>query len=172
MSQINSKNTKYELANALIELTKEHEFKDISISSVAFKANMHRNTVYYHFTDMRDLCFFTIHNELVKSLDSHDSTTDALIFFFSRFKPLLDFTRREVGVDSFLSRMRIELLPAVEPLIAGEYINSDEKKRAGVDMFVEQLLVAYLLQDRPGNMIRIIFENIMPEFLAHDFLRS
>ena len=53
MSDINSKNTKYELANALTELTGEGNFRKINISSVAFRANMHRNTVYYHFSDMR-----------------------------------------------------------------------------------------------------------------------
>jgi len=170
MSQINSKNTKYELANALIQLTKESDFRDISISSVAFKANMHRNTVYYHFNDMRELCFFTIHDMMDKSLHEQESVKEALVYFFSRYKRLLDFTKQEVGVDSFLSRMRIELLPALEPLVNSEYINSDEKKRAGVDIFTEQLLVAYLLHERPGNMIRIIFDNIMPEFLSHDFL--
>jgi len=172
MSQINSKNTKYELANALIELTKEGKPDNISISSVAFRANMHRNTVYYHFNDMRDLCFWTIHNELKNALASQENARDAMVFFFTRFKALLDYTKTEVGVDSFLSRMRIELLPILEPLVQSEFIDNEEKKLSAVEIFTEQVLVAYLLQAKPANMIKIIFDDVMPSLLHHDFLFS
>jgi len=170
MSQINSKNTKYELANALIELTKEGKPENISISSVAFRANMHRNTVYYHFNDMRDLCFWSIHNELKNAVVSPENARDGLAYFFTRFKPLLDYTKSEVGVDSFLSRMRIELLPILEPLVHSDFIDSEEKKLSAVEIFTQQILVAYLLQAKPANMIKLVFDDVMPSLLDHDFL--
>lgn len=172
MSNINSKNTKYELAEALIELTKDCDVKDISICSVAFKANMHRNTIYYHFNDMRDLCLWTIHNELTKCVHGPEyfEVRDGIALFFSRFKPLLDFTKKEIGLDSFLDRMRLELLPLLEPLTYGEKINSEEAKKISVDIFIEQILVAYLIHEKPVDMINLIFNSVMPELLRHDLV--
>lgn len=157
MSQINSKNTKPELAAALLELTGQEEFKDISVSSVAFRANMHRNTVYYHFNDMRDLCLWSVHHYLTGSIDTQNYQTlrDSMAVFFTKYHRLLDFTKNEIGVDSFLERMRLELLGYIEPYTTG---SSEEEKKTNTDFFIEQMLVASLLHKNPENLIKRIFD--------------
>lgn len=157
MSQINSKNTKPELAAALLALTREEEFGDISVSSVAFKANMHRNTVYYHFNDMRDLCLWSVHYYMTGAIDNSNYQTlrDSTASFFSRYRRLLEFTKREIGVDSYLDRMRLELLGYIEPHTTG---NSEEEKKTNTDFFIEQILVASLLHNNPENIIKKIFD--------------
>lgn len=158
MSQINSKNTKPELAAALIALTKEEAFDNISVSSVAFRANMHRNTVYYHFNDMRDLCLWSVHHYLTAEInnESYQSLRDSMAGFFTKYRTLLEFTRKEIGVDSFLDRMRLELLGYIEPLTSGF---SEEEKKLNTDFFIEQILVASLLHRNPENLIKKIFDN-------------
>lgn len=173
MSNIDSKNTKYGLAAALIELTKSSDrMSSINISAVAFEANMHRNTVYYHFRDMRELCLWTIHNELTKLVGNRDyfEVRDGIATFFARFRPLLSFTKHELGTEEYLKCMRLEILPLVEPLTVGPAITSEEAKKLAVDTFVEQIIVASVVHEHPENMIRLIFTSIMPEVLRRDLI--
>ncbi len=173
MSNINSKNTKYDIAAALIDLTKNAErATQINISSVAFAANMHRNTIYYHFRDMRELCLWTIHNELSKAVGDRGyyEVQDGIANFFTRFKPLLNFTKHELGTEDFLHQMRLEILPLVEPFTNGPAISSEESKKIAVDTFVEQIIVASVIHDRPEKMIKLIFSSIMPEILRRELL--
>lgn len=171
MSNIDSKNTKYEIAAALIELTANTDrMSSINISSVAFQANMHRNTIYYHFRDMRELCLWTIHNELIRLIGNRGyfEVRDGVAAFFTKFKPLLAFTRHELGTEEYLRQIRMEILPLVEPLTEGPAINSEEAKKIAVDTFVEQIIVASVIHDRPEKMIRLVFTSIMPEILRRE----
>ncbi len=173
MSNIDSKNTKFGLSAALIELTRNADrMSSINISAVAFEANMHRNTVYYHFRDMRELCLWTIHDKLMKLIGNRDyfEVRDGMATFFSRFRPLLLFTRHELGTEEYLKSMRLEILPLVEPLTAGPAITSEEAKKVAVDTFVEQIIVASVVHEHPEKMIRLIFTSIMPEVLRHDLI--
>ncbi|MDO4939724.1 MAG: hypothetical protein Q4E54_07180 [Lachnospiraceae bacterium] len=173
MSNINSKNTKYDIAAALIDLTRNSDRPtQINISSVAFAANMHRNTIYYHFRDMRELCLWTIHQELSKAVGSREyfEVRDGIAGFFTRYKHLLDFTRHELGTEDFLNQMRIEILPLVEPFTEGPAINSEEAKKIAVDTFVEQIIVAYVIHKKPEKMIRLIFTSVMPEILRRELI--
>lgn len=173
MSNIDSKNTKYEIAAALIELTREaKKAYEINISSVAFKANMHRNTIYYHFRDMKELLIWTIRYELNRSMSSREyfDVRDGMADFFTKMRPLLIFAKQEFGIEEYLQRMRLEILPLVEPLTEGPAINSEEAKKIAVDTFVEQIIVASLIHEKPANMIKLIFTSIMPEVLRRQLI--
>ena len=173
MSNINSKNTKRDISAAFIDLTKSAErMTEINISSVAFAANMHRNTIYYHFRDMRDLCLWTIHSELTGLAGTGDyfEVKDAVATFFTRFRPLLAFAKHELGTEEYLRQMRLEILPLVEPFTAGSAINSEEAKKIAVDTFVELIIVASTIHERPDKMIHLIFSSIMPEILRRDLV--
>ena len=173
MSNIDSKNTKHEIAAALIELTREaRSANEINISSVAFKANMHRNTIYYHFRDMKELLLWTIHNEMDRAIASKEyfDVRDGMAVFFTKNRPLLTFAKQAMGIEEYLRNMRLEILPLVEPLTEGSAINSEEAKKIAVDTFVEQIIVASLIHEKPADMIRLIFTSIMPEVLRRPLL--
>lgn len=173
MSNIDSKNTKYAIAAALVELTANTDrMSSINISSVAFEANMHRNTIYYHFRDMGELCLWTIRNELTGLIGNRGyfEVRDGMAAFFTKFKPLLTFTKHELGTEEYFRRLRLEILPLVEPLTEGPAINSEEAKKIAVDTFVEQIIVASAVHDRPEHMIRLIFTSIMPEILRRELV--
>ena len=173
MSNIDSKNTKHEIAAALIELTREaRSANEINISSVAFKANMHRNTIYYHFRDMKELLLWTVHYELNKAMAGKEyfDVRDGMAVFFTRMRPLLLFAKQEMGTEEYLRSLRLEILPLVEPLTEGSAINSEEAKKIAVDTFVEQIIVASLIHEKPSNMINLIFTSIMPEVLRRQLI--
>ena len=173
MSNINSKNTKSDISAALINLTRSTgRLTSINISSVAFEANMHRNTIYYHFRDMQELCIWTIHNELGKQLSGtgYTEVRDGIASFFVRFRPLLAFARHELGTEAYLRQLRLEILPLVEPLTEGPGIISEETKKLAVDTFTEQIIVATVVHDHPEKMIRLIFNAVMPEILRGQLL--
>ena len=173
MSNIDSKNTKYEISEALIGLIREaRNYSEINISSVAFKANMHRNTIYYHFRDMKELLLWTVHYELNKAMTSREyfDVRDGMAVFFTRMRPLLLFAKQEMGTEEYLRNLRFEILPLVEPLTEGPAINSEEAKKIAVDTFVEQIVVASLIHEKPADMIRLIFTSIMPEVLRRPLI--
>ena len=110
-----SENTEKLLADALLELTKTLPFHKISVSNVAYKANVHRNTFYYHFKDLRELVLWTIHRDFSEVPDDFSSF---LLTYLTRNDNFLRFANELLGTDSFLSRMRSELRPHLRNYLA------------------------------------------------------
>lgn len=65
--------TKYILANALLEICREKRFKKVSVSMITTHCALNRQTFYYHFTDKYELLAFTYATHALAELD--DSTT-------------------------------------------------------------------------------------------------
>ena len=156
--------TKKTLSETFLELvnTADSE-KEISIISVAFKANVHRNTVYYHFSDMRELVLWTIHETI--SAPHECSDRDFICEYITRNKKLLNFAKSVLGTDGFIEKMRYEMIPILEKLCYD--VPNVETKTYVVESFAEQIIVAFMLQEKPYNAIAMIFDYIVPEMKKH-----
>ncbi len=184
---VNSQNTKRALANGLQELAKTRRPGDtITISQLTSFCNVHRNTFYYHFSDIRELVLWTLHNDFymgIKSLDSQNANgirqfVADYLFMNNRF---LLYAYNSLGIESFLDCFRDELYP-----ILTDYIDAyalDNKvliappfKKFVAEAFSEQIISIYMLQIRHSDrysrpMIKktlaMVFDYAIPNVLCH-----
>ena len=158
-----SEHTENLLADALIELTKTVPFNKLSVSFISHQANVHRNTFYYHFEDIKALILWTIHRDFI---NAPDDTQGFLSTYFSRRDKLLKYAAEILGTSEFMKQMQSELLPLLERY-CDSALNSASRDII-LESFAGQILTAYLLSDRPAIMINTIFDYVIPELLKHD----
>ena len=131
------------LAQALVDLTKKSSKpSQISILSVAHRANIHRNTVYYHFKNMAQLVIFSLGFQFdsLKEKLSEETAENFIAEYCDRNYRLLKYARHELGTDRYLEELR-KLFAA--------YLNNE-------NAFLKAHLMASvtLIEEMPGNTIR------------------
>ena len=68
--------TKRALSEAFSELLKEKPFEQITVTDIARKAGLNRQTFYYHFRDLYDLIAFSVKRRIHAILPDMESTQD------------------------------------------------------------------------------------------------
>ena len=68
--------TKRALSEALSEQLKEKPFEQITVTDIARKAGLNRQTFYYHFRDLYDLIAFSVKQRIHAILPDMESTED------------------------------------------------------------------------------------------------
>lgn len=158
-----SEHTKNVLADALTELTRTFPFRKITASFVAHKANVHRNTLYYHFSGIEDLILWTLHRDLSRI---QTQKRVFLITYLSRNDKLLRFALSVLGFDAFTTAMRQELKPIVAEYCEGAANKASEDIL--INNAISQILTAFLTEPRPAKMINMLFDYVIPELKKHD----
>ena len=145
--------TEYMLADSLVELSKLcNSPSDISILRLAHKANIHRNTFYYHFKDIEELIEYTLKRqyELLKGVLS--TREEFLPAFFDRNYKLIRFARHELGTDKYLDFLRNLILADVQ---SPSSTDAEEKKAA---ILANLIVATTLAEDQPGKTIIRLLE--------------
>ena len=89
--------TKRALSEAFSELLKEKPFEQITVTEIARKAGLNRQTFYYHFHDIHELIIWIYRNGIEQALSSTESSGDmhtALLACLRGLKAKRDFVVR------------------------------------------------------------------------------
>ena len=185
---VNSQNTKRALADALQELSaKVRPGENITISQIAGHCNVHRNTFYYHFSDIRELLFWTMHNDFylgIKSVEKEGgaSIREFVADYLNKHEKFLNYAFESLGIETFLDCFRNELNPILKDYIdtycKAENINPSIPFRKFVaEAFAEQIVSIYLLQARHPekytkkmikNALAMVFDYQIPNVVIHE----
>lgn len=96
--------TEYRLAEALKNMMAEVPLDSISVTSLAKKCHVNRQTFYYHFHDIYDLLTLVFLNEEVPGLDNISNIKELLDKFFKYYtknKGFIDATLNSAGKELF-----------------------------------------------------------------------
>ena len=96
--------TEYRLAEALKNMMAEVPLDSISVTTLAKKCKVNRQTFYYHFHDIYDLLTLVFLNEEVPGLEEVNNTKNLLSVVFKYYlqnKGFIDATINSAGKDLF-----------------------------------------------------------------------
>lgn len=96
--------TEYRLAEALKDMMAEVPLDSISVTTLAKKCHVNRQTFYYHFHDIYDLLTLVFLNEEVPGVDDAKNIKDLLdrVFkYYIKNKGFIDATLNSAGKDLF-----------------------------------------------------------------------
>ena len=96
--------TEYRLAEALKDMMAEVPLDSISVTTLAKKCHVNRQTFYYHFHDIYDLLTLVFLNEEVPGIDEVKSIKELLerIYkYYTKNKGFIDATLSSAGKDLF-----------------------------------------------------------------------
>lgn len=111
---------------ALKELMKSTSIDDISVTVLCKKCNCHRQTFYYHYTDIYDLISDILLNDKIEGLDKSNDIKEVLQLFtkylmenFDFYKTTYSSSARDLPDEFIFGKLRAKFL---------EIITSDKTK--------------------------------------------
>lgn len=139
--------TEYLLADSLVELSKLYNSpSDISITKLTHKANIHRNTFYYHFKDISALIEYTLKRQYDLLKEKFSTIEEFLPAFFDRNYKLIQYAKCELGTDRYLAYLR--------NLIREDILSLGKAKlESEVDILANLVVATTLAEDQPGRTI-------------------
>lgn len=188
-NDINSNNTKLLIAEVYKNLIEHNTSESISISTIVKMANINRNTFYYHFSNIKELILWIMHNDMYGRLAEFETTNDGqrirsfVIDYLSKNRVFLNNSFLYLGFDDFHQSYVTELTSVI-----GEYIDaisieknimaSPEYKAFLTDLYSEMVSLLFIRQFRKNRFqndgedtikgLKIIFDVLIPDSLLQN----
>lgn len=150
------------LANALLLLMEEKEFKDISVKEIAAKADLSRRTFYRVFETKEDPLIWylnTLYREFLTELQARSCSQfeDILVLylnFWYRHKRLFELLKRSDLLPLVLNQY-LQVFPEVFQIVKGNYPLSKDEEALGYAMaFSAGGLLSVLIKWADGGMTK------------------
>ena len=159
------------LANALLLLMEEKEFKDISVKEIAAKADLSRRTFYRVFETKEDPLIWylnTLYQEFLTELQARscrqfEDVLTLYLNFWYRHKHFFELLKRS-DLLAFMLNQYLRVFPEVFQIVKGNYPLSKEEEALGYAMtFSAGGLLSVLIKwadegmtKTPGEILKMV----------------